>query len=164
MTLIRDITKKNEYFLNGLIYCPFLEKDITVTIEEDADLVYAEKCANHLTNLDEKLINKICERISAYHQYMLSEWNDEFVKEINKKVPKDVSGRDILKYISQPELIIYEKPKEKKNDIGYTIAGLCSWEPEHGIDIILRNETLLYVGPSECLGSWADDDEYEVLY
>jgi len=163
MSLIKDIKDDEKYFLYGKVYCPLFEKDIKIAIEKEAGIAYAEKCVEHQVHLDEKLINKICERVSAYHQFMLDEWNEEFVQEINEKVPKDVSGREILKYITNPELIIYQ-PKEGCKGIGYTIAGNCEWEPEHGIDIIIRDDALLYVGPSECLGSWADDDEYEVFF
>ncbi|ORX77205.1 hypothetical protein BCR32DRAFT_329017 [Anaeromyces robustus] len=157
--MIRDI-KKNDCFYEGILYCPMFGKDIKISYEETVDKSYAEKCAEHLTNLNDDFIDKICKRISDYHQFMLKEWCDEFVKEINEKVPVDISGRDILNYVKNPTLNIFP-PKE---GIGYSIEGLCEWEPEHGIDIIIRDDRLLYVGQAECLGSWADDDEYEVMF
>jgi len=156
--IVKDIKEENEYFMIGRTYCPMFKKDISVTFEKEVEVTYVEQCAHHLAQLSDTLIDKICERVSAYHQFMLEEWNESFVEEINEKVPRDVKGRDILKYIDSPKVVIWEP----KDGIGYTIAGYCEWEPEHGIDIILRDDKLLYVGPSECLGSWASDDEYEV--
>lgn len=44
---------------------------------------------------------------------MLEEWNEEFVAEINEKVPYDISGRDILKYVENPTIIFFHQ-KEKE--------------------------------------------------
>ena len=103
----------------------------------------------------------MCERISAYHKFMLEEWNEEFVAEINEKVPYDILGRDILRYIEKPTIYIF--PPEGKG-IGYVIEGNCEWEPEHGIDIIMLDDKVMDVGPAEGLSPWSDDDEFERLF
>lgn len=90
---------------------------------------------------------------------MLEEWNEEFVEEINEKVPSDVSGRDILNYIENPIVHIMGPLGE---GVGYSVSGYCEWEPEHGVEFIIRDGDLLYVGEEYCLGAWASDDEYEV--
>ncbi len=162
--IIKNSSKTNEYFYNGTMYCPMFGKEITVSIENEEEAgfdvkPYAEKCAAHLTNLSDEFIDKICERVSAYQQFMLEEWNEEFVEEINEKVPPTVSGRAILDYITKPMLVV---ESAKGDGIGYAIHGYCEWEPEHGIEIIILDDKLLYVGMTSCLGAWADDDEYEV--
>lgn len=48
--------------------------------------------------------------------------------------------------------------------IGYSVSGTCPWEPEHGVDIIVKDKELLYVGPQNCLGPWANEDEYRVIF
>jgi len=164
--IIKNIAKDNKYFDKGTMYCPMFGKEIEVSIENETEVgfdltPYAEKCAAHLTNLSDEFIDKICERVSAYHQYMLEEWNEEFVKEINEKVPPTVSGRAILDYITEPRLVV---ECAKGDGIGYSINGYCEWEPEHGIEIIILDDKLLYVGMTDCLGAWASDDEYEVEY
>ncbi|KAG4105967.1 hypothetical protein H8356DRAFT_1630259 [Neocallimastix lanati (nom. inval.)] len=158
--MIRDIKEQDEFFTEGKVYCPMFGKDIMVVFENEVEIKYVEKCANHLAHISDDMVDKICDRISAYHQFMLSQWNDEYVKEINELIPPNVTGRDILNYIIEPKLVVYQP----KDGIGYTIEGQCDWEPEHGIEIIIKDDKLLYVGSSSCLGSWANDDEYKVIF
>ncbi len=159
MKQIKNIKEQDEYFLSGTIYAPMFGKEIDVLIEKEADSEYAEQCAEAFIGLSDAEVNHICKRICDYHSYMLEEWNEEFVQEINEKVPADVSGRDILNYIEKPTLYVMMPQGE---NVGYSVAGYCEWEPEHGIEFIMKDNILLYVGQQECLGAWADPDEYEV--
>lgn len=155
--MIKEIKEHNDIFLCGKLDSTLFGKVIDVFIDRDADMEYAEKCAENLINLSSEMIDKICERTSAFHQYMLEEWNEDFVAEINEKVPCDVTGREILKYIEEPAMYIFAP---KGDGIGYIIEGLCPWEPEHGIDIIIRDDRLLYVGTPEGYTPWSDEDEF----
>lgn len=103
---------------------------------------YAQKCAENFESLKDEVIDKICERILSYHKFMLEEWNEEFVVEINDKVPYDIPGRDILKYIENP--IIYIFPPDGKG-IVYVIEGNREWEPEHGIGVGIVSEEVKYL-------------------
>lgn len=161
MDLLKNVKEQDKYFLSGTLFVPMFKKEINVQIEKEADLQYAELCALNLVNLDDASIDAICKRISDYHKFMLEEWNEEFVREINEKVPKDICGRTILNYIEDPTLYIMEP---KGDGIGYSVGGYCEWEPEHGIDLIIKDSVLLYVGPQNCLGAWANDDEYKVIF
>ena len=156
---IKNIAEQDEYFLSGTIYAPMFGKEIDVWIEKEVDIEYAERCAGQFVGLDDETIDLICRRICDYHRYMLEEWDEEFVREINEKVPANVSGRDILQYIGEPTLYVTEPFGE---GVGYSVAGNCDWEPEHCVEFIIKDNKLLYVGQQECLGAWADFDEYEI--
>lgn len=159
--MITNIKKEDSLFDLGKLYSTLFNMEIDVWIENSIRIDYAEMCAEHFSKLSNEMIDKICERVSAYHQYMLEEWDEEFVNEINEKVPCNVRGRDILNYIEKPSLFIFPP---KGDGVGYIIEGLCEWEPEHGIDIIIRNDRVLYVGSPEGADAWADDSEYECDY
>ena len=154
--MIENIKTSDEVFYSGTIYSSLFGKNIKVMIKKNTDMNYAEICAEHFSSLNDSMIDKICERISAYHKFMLEEWDSEFVSEINKKVPCDVSGRDILKYVENPQLYI---SKPEGSGTGYIIEGLCEWEPEHGIDIVILNDKVIYTGSPEEITPWSDDEE-----
>ncbi len=128
---------------------------------------YAEKCAEHLVNLNDKMIDDFCERAVAYYKFMFEELGhfediyEDIVDDIKNTVPEDVSGRDILKYISYPNLFVFPP---KGDGIGYNVGVRCVWEPEHGLDLIIRDDKVLYVGEPMGLGAWSSDEEYEVTY
>lgn len=159
--MINNIEKKDDIFNVGFIESKLFNRKMEVWIENTVDIDYAEKCVNNFQLLSNETIDKICERISAYHKFMLEEWNEEFVAEINEKVPCEVSGRNILKYIENPSIFIF--PPEGEG-IGYIIDGKCEWEPEHGISIILLDNKIIDVGPTEGLTPWSDKDEFERLF
>lgn len=159
MKQIKNIKEQDQYFLSGTLFAPMFGKEIGVMIEKEADTEYAERCAGAFIALNDAEIDHICKRICDYHRFMLEEWNEDFVREINEKVPAGVSGRDILNYIENPTLYVM---KPQGDGVGYSVAGYCEWEPEHEIEFIMKDNALLYVGQQECLGSWAGPDEYEV--
>ena len=131
--MISNIEKRDDMFNVGFIESKLFNKKIEVWIENTVDMNYANKCAE----------------------------NFESFAEINEKVPCDISGRDILKYVENPTIYIF--PPEG-DGIGYVIEGNCEWEPEHGIDIIMLDNKVMDVGPGEGLSPWSDDDEYERLF
>lgn len=132
-----------------------------VWIENTVEMDYVEKCIENFETLTDDIIDKICERACAYYKFMLEEWNDEFVKEITEKIPSNIVGRDILRYIEEPIIFIFAP---KGDGIGYVIEGRCEWEPEHGIDIIILDDKLIDVGPAEGLSPWSDNNEFEREY
>ncbi len=167
MSIIKDIKQEDSLFLKGTLYVPLFEKEAEIWIENTVDLEYAEKCAEHLVNLNDKMIDDFCERAVAYYKFMLEEWGyfediyEDIVDDIKNTVPEDISGRDILKYIYSPNLFVF--PPEG-DGIGYSVDCQCVWEPEHGLDLIIRDDKVLYVGESMGLGAWSSDEEYEVPY
>ena len=156
--MINNIKKRDDLFNVGFIESKLFNKRMEVWIENTVDIEYAEKCVSNFLSLSEETIDRICERISAYHKFMLEEWNDEFVAEINKKVPCDASGREMLKYIDNPAIYIF--PPEGEG-IGYIIDGKCEWEPEHGINVIMLDDKIMDVGPGEGLLPWSNANRFK---
>jgi hypothetical protein len=161
MELITDICKKEPYFISGKLYVPMFGKQIDVSIEDKAPIEYAQLCAENLAGLSEVVIDHICQRICDYHQFMLEMWDEDFVEEINQEVPADVQGREILNYIDTPTLYVMDPLGE---GIGYSVSGNCPWEPDHGVEFILKDGQLLYVGNTSCLGAWALEKSYKVIF
>ncbi len=169
MGYIKDLHEMDDCFLSGTLDVPLFGGQIEVEIDRDADLDpgYAEKCAEHLVNLSDKMIDELCEKAIRYCNFMREQWGDfsdiypDIAEDIDTNIPEDVSGRDILKYIFKPVLFI---SAPKGDGTGYTIEAQCVWEPEHGVDMIFRDNKVLYVADPEGLGAWEDDEEYRTVF
>ena len=166
MSFIRNIVDKDSCFLCGKLFSELFGTDMEVWIEKDVPLEYAEKCAKHFTNLSDSFVDDFCERAIKYYEFMREEWEeygifDDIVSEMEQTMPEEIVGRDILKYISSPNMFISAPEKDMA---GYNIEFNCVWEPEHGLDWIIRGDKTLYVGQAEGIGAWADDEEYESIF
>ena len=74
---------------------------------------------------------------------------------------EDISFDDILKHV-YPLNVSIEKPE--KPLIAYSIECGCEWEAEHGVEIIIKDNEILFVGEFAGLGPWADKECYETVF
>lgn len=44
--------------------------------------------------------------------------------------------------------------------IAYSVDGSCDWEVEHGLQIVVRDDEILYVGNYEGVSIWDEKDNY----
>ena len=169
MAFLRDICESDECYLSGRLNVPLFGGDIEVMIEREpaVDPAYAEKCAEHLANLSDEMIDEFCRRAVRYCNYMREEWGDfadiypDIKEGIDTNIPEDVSGRDILKYIFDPVLFI---SAPEGDGTGYAVEAGCVWEPEHGLDLIIRDDRVLYVADPVGLSAWEDEEEYRTVF
>lgn len=97
---------------------------------------------------------------------MYDEWEamgiyDEIVDKIKPVMEGYNSGKKLIDYLDRPTLYVYAP---QGNGFGYGIKCECPWEPEHQCLILIRNDDLLYVGPSDGLDAWGDKDEYYCIW
>ena len=136
-TTINNLQYNKEYNqYTGTSYINKFNKECNITIESN-DIEYAEKCIKFINNEESNTIfEAIYESLVLYCKSYLEEYND-----IN--IPKDISGKDILNYLSEETICIFDN---KDNKIGFNITGNCTWEEEHGFIIVVNDEKVKYVG------------------
>lgn len=175
MSIIRDM-RPDENGL-GWLYGKFDSESIfkgemkmTIYSDTEESIAYAEKCIAHYNRLTENpaLLDKIRENLKKFMYYMRDEWEamgiyEEIAEDTDKAVKGCEAGEDIIKSLTNPCLSI-ELPEDDTDEIGYNIESDCPWEPEHQCSIIIRNDTLKYVGPCERNTPWDDDDEYYCIW
>ena len=159
---------KDSYTIEGTVWSEFLGKEIDVRIDDETLIEYAEKCAQAMNNLSDETIDTLCEAAKKYCLWMAGllaetggslddEWFD-----MRTKVDENSPAREILKSVWLNLLV--EKPKD--SSIGYCLGGACGWELEHGIEIVIKDNKVLYVDAEECHSAWSDfpkDDEYNFV-
>lgn len=135
----------------GKAHLDLFDTDIDVFIHNGVDEQYAESCIEHINNLSPSLKNYLTERLYKYYDFIRRECDDV----------EDILFDDVLKYV-YPLNISIEKPEEPL--IAYSIECGCDWEEEHGAEIIIKGDELLYVGEFAGLGPWADKECYKTVF
>lgn len=130
--------KTNEYFeVEGEAYLELFDQNITVYIEQESDIEYAELCITYLNTLSDGLIDDICNASIRYCNEFLDDIGEDII-EFNKPT-------DVLPYIT-PNTICIPKPKNKTEPV-IDLELNCEWEEEHGMEWIIHNGVVMYVGP-----------------
>lgn len=162
--MITDI-HKGEYDIEGIMRWELFDTEIDVSISDDADIQYAEKCAEALDSLPEETVNAIWNAAKKYCLYIIDlcgdEWEDwnEMSFEVTEETPAEKIKSEIF-----PSVLIVDSPKDDR--IGYHIECNCSWEREHGLEITILDGKLVYLGAFESRNAWSEfdpDDEWNFV-
>lgn len=173
MSVIRNLKlDDNGWFSQGTFESDSLfkgEMRITLFTDDGVTEEDANRCIEHYNKLaDNKAIcDKIQEELSLFFLYMYDEWGamGDIYGDIANSL-KDVMegykvGTPLISYLSRPTFYVYP---QMENEIGYGIECECPWEPEHQCMILIRNDKVVYVGPSEGEDPWGDEDDYYCIW
>lgn len=138
--MIKDIKKNKDGEVEGKLYVPLFDMDMDVMISSEEKLEYAEKCAEYFCNMPEDVLERFCKYCIRYLEEMREVLDEEDIP-----VPKRVTGKEILEYITPSVLIIDEECDE--NIIEFHMELECDWEIEHGLELTIKDGRILYVGP-----------------
>ncbi len=172
MAVIKNLkVDENGWFADGKFTSVSLfngEMNVSIFIDDGATVEYAEKCIAHYNNLNNNsdILLKLQQYLSKFFLYMYNEWNcmgiyDEIIDEIETVMEGYKSGKNLIEYLFQPTLYVYAP---QGDDIGYGIECDCPWEPEHQCLILIRNNELLYVGQSDGLDAWGNEEDYYCIW
>ncbi len=164
--MIRNLeTDENGWFTTGIFDSKAFfpgEMDLMIFTDDGASLEDAKQCIRHFNSLDEKpeLIDSIERRLERFFLYMYDEWAamgiyDRIVESLKGVKEGYARGEKLSSYLSRPHLMIYP---QKNGDVGYGIECDCPWEPEHQCLILIKNDDCVYVGASEMLDPWDEED------
>lgn len=147
---------KNYFYITGKVWCKPLDKEIGIDLyDDDVTLEYAEKCVEAMNSMPEELIDAICR---AAKQYCL-EYLDAIgakPEDIDMPIPVDNNTplREILKCFEIGCMTV-EAPRDPTR-IGYQLSGNCDWEIEHGIEIDILDDKLVYMSGFSDESPWDD--------
>lgn len=134
MEIIKNIIE-GEFWLEGEVFFNLFNKDIALSVE-DTGISFAKKCAEYLNNLPHEVIEHLCEASIRYCNKFL-EAIGEPKKEFNK--PSDVLP------LIHPGVLIVPDPEISDNPVIHLELN-CEWEEEHGMEWVIRDNKVLYVG------------------
>jgi len=146
MELIRSI-EEGEYGIEGEVFFGEFNKFITLFVEDD-NITFAEKCAVYLNQISPEIISRLCEASIRYC--------NDFLECIGEPIRLFEKPQDVLKLIYPSVLIV---PYPEHNDPVIHLELNCEWEQEHGMEWIIRNNSVLYVGAFNGEDPWSDFSE-----
>ena len=160
--MIRKLEKSRDYAWEGEADFPLFGEVVRVFIYDENDLEYAQKCVEELHRLPLPVIEKLCEFSIAYCEDFREYFEDEDIP-----IPEGIQSREILKYI-QPSSLIIKSPSDERIAIHLELD--CDWEPEHGMEWIVLDGEVLYVGSFHGENPWrgreyfADEGKSYVMF
>ncbi|MGO5087148.1 DUF6985 domain-containing protein [Oscillospiraceae bacterium LCP25S3_E10] len=172
MAIIQDLkTDEDGWFANGKFTSTSLfqgDMNVSIFIDDGATVEDAEKCISHYNAIKSKkaLCNKLQEMLERFFLYMYEEWKamgiyDDIIRDCESVMEDYKAGKNLIDRLTNPELCVYP---QRGDEIGYGIQCECPWKPEHQCLIIIRNDEVLYAGPSDGLAAWGDDEDYYCIW
>ena len=149
MEIIRNI-ESGEFGIEGEVFFRRFDKFIALSIEDD-NIDFAEKCANYLNELSDDVVDSVCEASIRYCNSFL-EAIGELPKACDK--PSEVLG------LIYPSVLLVPYPENESEPVIHMELN-CEWEPEHGMEWVIRGNKVLYVGAFNGEDPWSDFSQKE---
>ncbi len=154
---------KNEFGqIEGTALFPYFGSEINVICRQGVSPEYAEKCLGYLEKVDESLILQIC----RYAEYFLRDTlENTSVGELyygeGEPFPHD-DLKGMLRYFRFGTLYI-DKPPADAADPAETevlnLSGSCDWWEDEGLQCLVRDGKVIYLGYFGALSVWGDHSE-----
>lgn len=160
--IITDI-KQGCYGIEGKIYSEIFHTEMEVMIKEGVSIEYAQKCAGHFNNLSSEMIETICKGAKAYCLDFMEEVGGDFYGKMKISVTAETPPLEMLKCF-RPQMLVIKKPKDE-NRIGYQLECRCDWEIEHGMEIDILDNKVVYLSLYKGYSPWHEygDDEFNYI-
>ncbi len=153
--------KETKFGREGQTYCKFADTEIEVLIpDEEVTSAYIDQCMESLDSFSNELLETLCEAAKKYCLKMKAVCAEE--EEENEDiaaipVTADTPASEMMQYIQITSMKITEPDEE--DVIAYQLSGNCDWNVENGIEIILVDDQIVYVGPFEDHSPWDDETD-----
>lgn len=152
--------KKTQYGREGRIFCKLCDSEIKLYIPDDeVTEEYAQKCVEALNNMSEETIDVICRAAKAYCLKFMEIAESDFEEEMTVQITSETPAKELLKCFTPTTLIVEEPENDSK--IGYQLECNCDWEIEHGMEIDILEERVVYLGTFDGYSPWLEYDESE---
>ncbi|MDE5835354.1 MAG: hypothetical protein K2H26_07535, partial [Ruminococcus sp.] len=113
-------------------------------------------------NLSGEMVETICKCAKAYcldfMELTYGDWDEELTIPVNSETPP----LEMLKCF-RPTTLIIEEP-EDLNKIGYHLECSCEWEIEHGMEIDILDNKVVYLSSCSGYSPWYEYDDDESNY
>ena len=159
--IITDI-RKTELGIEGKLYSKVFNTEMEVMIDEEVSIEYAQKCAEHFNNLSSEMIETICKGAKAYCLDFMEIASGDWDEELTIPVTSETPPLEMLKCF-RPQMLVIKKPKDE-NRIGYQLECRCDWEIEHGMEIDILDNKVMYLSSFNAYSPWLEYDTDESNY
>ncbi len=156
-----DIPERTDFIENFKFFSEIFNTEMEFSADDEVSIEYAQKCIEHFQNLSPAMLEIICKGAKAYCLDFLDMDIDVYGKDMTIPVNADTPPLEMLKCFRPTDLYVQEP--EDLNKIGYQIGCDCDWEIEHGMEIDILDDKVLYLSLFNGYSPWLeyedDDDE-----
>ena len=131
----------------GTTTFPLFETSVALYSWDGAPDAYVESCVQHLQSLPDATVTHLCEASIRYC--------NDFLDAIGEEPRAFATPRDVLTLIL-PRSMVVPAPQSDAPVVHLELE--CDWEPEHGLEWIVRAGRVIVVGPYEGNDPWAEPD------
>lgn len=153
MSLLKNI-KKTEYGVDAESRINLFDSDISVSMESVEDADFAEECLLYINSLSEEVLTELCEASIRYCNV--------FLHAVGEPIINFSSPSEVLKLI-YPSVLIVPKRHQIYSRVIH-IEFNCDWEEEHGMEWLVRDDEVLYVGAFHGQQEWRERSEYKARW
>lgn len=137
----------------GFAPFPYFQTSLEVTCDPEVTPEYAARCVQWLAEADETLIREICQFALYYLQDTLE--STSVGELLDEKIQHIRDPLDILRYMAFGSLAIDPPPDEESADIPVlTLSGGCDWQEDEGLQCLVKNGHVVYLGGWNDLDIW----------
>ncbi len=129
---------------------------------------FVKRCEAHLKQMPDSMVQVIMEAAKKYCLFFMDlckeSAGDQYDPSEFPPVTPDTPAMEMEPYFGIHEAII-ETP-EDESVTAYRLTGGVDWEPEHGLEICIRDNKVLYLGGFDGNSPWRDydpDDEWNFV-
>lgn len=159
--MITDIFD-NSYGFEGKFYSEIFKTDMTIMIDYKVYLDYVQQCVNEFNSLDSELLETICRGAKAYCLDFLEEAGGDVYGKMKISVTPETPPLEMLKCF-KPTVLIVKKPKDE-NSIGYQLECRSDWDTEHGMEIDILDNKVVFLGAFHGYSPWREYNDCEWNY
>ena len=149
MDLIKNLVENEFEEMEGEVYFNYLKKDISILFDKEVPMEYVVKNINYLNSLDESVILSLCEYSNRFCQRMMHNYPDVSyptgLNQINNPI-------EILNFM---EILRLKVDMYDDDSISVlNLSGSCDWDEDNGIQWLIKDDKVVYVGPWDDLNFW----------
>lgn len=154
MSQIKNLHKNRYGEMEAECFFQYFNKDILLEIESDVSVEYAEKQVEYLNSMEEDIISEICKYSLLFCKEFMRAYPDIDYPEGMGEIEND---KDILRFMSIDRLYVEHCKPENENVKVLNLSGCCAWDEENGIQWLIKDGKVIYVGTWDDLSLWNSD-------
>ncbi len=134
---------------SGLIIAKTASKiwgdDFWLICKSKDQIPYAQKCLEYLDNIPDGTKSRLCRYLVRYYKDF-----EQFLDEDQKADLGPVDESTVMNLIRIKSVIVDDDCRQDR--IEFHTEGSCKWEVEHGLEVTISDNRILYVGGFEDYG------------
>lgn len=152
MELIKELSENEFEEMEGKVYFQYLKKDIYIKFDKDVPLDYVYKNITYLNSINDSLMLELCKYSIKFCKTIMSDYPDV---NYNPGLYNLKDTFDILNYMDIIRLKVDMYEDESISVLN--LSGSCEWDKENGIQWLIKEDRLVYVGTWDDLNIWYSD-------